>query len=359
MDRSCVDAGGIRCWVFPRIDLQAVATQIGAWTNPIRRANEVARSGFSTPTRFRKSRARLPVQTHRANVLTLLSLVLMAALANLSYAHAAGVCTVTTSIVGGTKFKADICLPDPNGGPDFEMSFDLEFKLDPADPTSLQNLTVPCVGFSVEVLDAAAIANVDGRLPDPANQGIDPALPLRVTIEPPVACGLSFDDDYDVEFKGNNLVWNAFSPYRLMKAPIAGNYRDITSSIVAGSVRSRGCGGTFSEFVMVVDSLQNYTSEATTAYADLGSLLTDTAIGPTTGATLTSDRSVSQSAFEANNFSDAILRLDDLVAHCGALGGPALPNRWRSARDLINLEGEIVARSNHLKFLLGRLNGDP
>ena len=28
-------------------------------------------------------------------------------------------------------------------------------------------------------------------------------------------------------------------------------------------------------------------------------------------------------------------------------------------RDLVNLEGEIVARSNHLKFLLGRLNGDP
>jgi hypothetical protein len=299
------------------------------------------------------------VHTHRTNLLTLLSLTLLAVLAPLPRAYAGGPCQVTTSIVGGTKFKADICLPDPDGGPDFEMSFDLEFKLDPADPSSLQNLTVPCVGFSVEVLNAAAIANVDSRLPDPANQGIDPALPLRVTIEPPLACGLAFDDDYDVEFKGKNLVWNAFSPYRLMKAPISGNYRDITSLINAGSVRSRGCGGTFSEFVMVVDSLQSYASEATAAYADLGSLLTDTAIGPTAGATLTSDRSVSQSAFEAGNYTDAIARVDDLVAHCGTLGGPALPNRWRSARDLINLEGEIVARSNHLKFLLGRLNGDP
>jgi hypothetical protein len=299
------------------------------------------------------------VHTHRTNLLTLLSLTLLAVLAPLPRAYAGGPCQVTTSIVGGTKFKADICLPDPDGGPDFEMSFDLEFKLDPADPSSLQNLTVPCVGFSVEVLNAAAIANVDSRLPDPANQGIDPALPLRVTIEPPLACGLAFDDDYDVEFKGKNLVWNAFSPYRLMKAPISGNYRDITSLINAGSVRSRGCGGTFSEFVMVVDSLQSYASEATAAYADLGSLLTDTAIGPTAGAKLTSDRSVSQSAFEAGNYTDAIARVDDLVAHCGTLGGPALPNRWRSARDLINLEGEIVARSNHLKFLLGRLNGDP
>ena len=299
------------------------------------------------------------VHTHRANLLILLSLALLSALAPLPRAHAGGPCQVTTSIVDGTKFKADICLPDPNGGANFEMSFDLEFKLDPADPTSLQNLTVPCVGFNVEVLDAAAIANVESRLPDPVNQAIDPALPLRVTIEPPVACGLAFEDDYDAEIKGDNLVWVPFSPYRLMKAPIGGSYRDITSSVIAGSVRSRGCGGTFSEFVMVVDQAQNYASEVAAAYADLGAKIADAAVGPTASATLGSDRSLSQAAYEAGNFSDAITRLDDLVAHCGTLGGPALPNRWRSARDLLNLEGEIVARSNHLKFLLDRLNGNP
>lgn len=288
-----------------------------------------------------------------------LSLAAFSTVAPIGDARAGGVCTITTSIVDARKFKADICLPDPNGGPDFEMSFDLEFHLDPADPSSLQNLTVPCVGFSVEVLDAAAVANVNSRLPDPLNQAIDPALPLRVTIEPPVACGLAFDDDYDAEFKGDNLNWVASSPYRLMKAPIGGSYRDITAAVETGSVRSRGCGGTFSEFVMVVDQAQNYASETVAGYAELASLIADAAVGPTASATLGADRSVSQSAFESGNYSEAIERLDDLLAHCGTLGGPTLPNRWRSARDLVNLEGEIVSRTSHLKFLLGRLNGAP
>ncbi|MGB0135284.1 DUF6689 family protein [Dokdonella sp.] len=297
--------------------------------------------------------------TLRANLLLLFSLVAMPALAPFSLAVAGGPCIVETEIVDGRKFKADICLPDPNSGPDFEMDFELEFHLDPENPGSLLNLTVPCVGFSVEILDATAIADVESRLPDPLNQSIDPALPLRVTIEPPVACGLEFEDDYDAEFDADNLVWNAQSPYRLMKAPIGGSYRDITAEVTPGSVRARGCGGTFSEFVLVVDQVQDYASESVAAFADLGITLANGAIGPTAITTLGNDSSVSQAAFAAGNYAEAIARLDDMDEHCGTLGGPALPNRWRSARDLENLEGEVVSRSGHLKFLLGRLNGDP
>jgi len=282
-----------------------------------------------------------------------------AALAAGMHARAGGACNITTSIVDGRKFKADICLPDPNGGADFEMSFDLEFHDDPANPGDLQNLTVPCVGFSVSVLDATAIANVRSRLPDPVNQGVDPALPLRVVIEPPGGCGLVFEDEYDAEFDATNLVFNPASPYRLMKAPVGGAFEDITNVVDAGSVRARGCGGTFSEFVLVRDQAQNYTSELIAAFAGLASVIDDAAVGPTARATLGTDHHVSRSAFEAGNFSAAIAGLDDLTEHSGILGGPALPNRWRSARDLVNLEGDIVARSNHMKFLLGRLNGDP
>lgn len=296
--------------------------------------------------------------THRAKLLPLLSLAMLPVAMPLSLARAGGPCIVETAIVDGRKFKADICLPNPNG-PDFEMSFDLEFHLDPENPGSLLNLTVPCVGFSVEVLDAAAIANVESRLPDPVNQSIDPALPLRVTIEPPVACGLEFEDDYDAEFDADNLTWNPQSPYRLMKAPIGGSYLDITAAVDAGSVRARGCGGTFSEFVLVIDANQDYVNESIAAFSDLELTISNAAIGPTASTTLGNDRSVSQSAFAAGNYAEAIARLDDMDEHCGSLGGPVLPNRWRSARDLENLEGEVVSRSGHLKFLLGRLNGNP
>ena len=295
----------------------------------------------------------------RTQWLLILSLVLGMAMAPVASVLAGTGCTITTTIEDGRKFKADICVPNPGGGADYEMSFDLEFDVDPDDPGSLQNLTVPCVGFSVDVLDAGEIANIDSRLPDPANQAIDPALPLRVTIEPPVGCGLAFKDDYDAEFDATNLTWVAQSPYRLMKAPIGDSFVDITAEVTPGSVRSRGCSGTFSEFVMVVDSVQDYANEAIAAYADLGLALNDNALGPTARSTLKSDHGVSQAAFVAGNYAEAIARLDDLKAHCGVLGGPALPNAWRSARDLVNLEGELVSKTGHVRFLLGRLNGDP
>jgi len=180
-----------------------------------------------------------------------------------------------------------------------------------------------------------------------------------VTIEPPSGCGLAFEDEYDAELEGTNLIFNPASPYRLMKAPVGGAYQDITNAVDAGSVRARGCGGTFSEFVLVRDQAQNYTSELNAAFAQLGNVIADAAVGPTARATLGSDHNVSRSAFESGNYTEAIARLDDLTDHCGVLGGPTLPNRWRSARDLINLEGDIVTRTNHMKFLLGRLNGDP
>ena len=175
----------------------------------------------------------------------------------------------------------------------------------------------------------------------------------------PVACGLAFEDDYDVDFDATNLTYVPFSPYRLMKAPVGGSYADITGVVSAGSVRARGCGGTFSEFVLVTTAVQNYSAELVAGYAQLQAQIASAAIGPTAAATLDSDRAVSQAAFNVADYAEAILRLDDLLDHCGVLGGPVLPNRWRSARDLDNLEGEIVAQSAHLKFLLGRLNGVP
>ena len=291
--------------------------------------------------------------------LVLLTLLMLILLVPAAPALAGGPCVVTTEIVDGRKFKADICLPNPGGGANYEMSFDLEFHVDPDNPLSLQNLTVPCVGFSVAVLDAAGLADVQSRLPDPINQAVDPALPLKITIEPPVACGLAFEDDYDVDFDATNLTYVPFSPYRLMKAPVGGGYADITAAVSAGSVRARGCGGTFSEFVLVTTAVQNYSAELVAGYAQLQAQIASAAIGPTAAATLDSDRAVSQAAFNVADYAEAILRLDDLLDHCGVLGGPVLPNRWRSARDLDNLEGEIVAQSAHLKFLLGRLNGVP
>lgn len=258
---------------------------------------------------------------------------------------------VSTIIVDGRKAKSSITLPKPGGG-NYTADLELEFH----NPV---NLTVACLGITAEVLDAAAIANVQARLPDPLNQVIDGAFPVRITVEPPIACGLEFEDEVHIELDTVDLVYAGFSPYRLMKAPIGGAFRDITASVVAGSVRSRGSSGTFSEFVMVLSPVQNYAAEAALGFAELDAQLASQTIAPSAKQTLQSDAAISRAAFDASDYTQAIARLDDLTAHCGALGGPALPNRWRSARDLDNAEGAIVGISDHLRFLLGRLNGVP
>jgi hypothetical protein len=258
---------------------------------------------------------------------------------------------VVVTIVDGRKAKAQINLPKPGGGV-YSADFELEFH----NPI---NLTVECVGISADVLDAIEIADIESRLPDPGQQIIDPAFPVRVTVEPPAACGLEFEDEVHIEFDTPELVYTAFSPYRLVKAPVGGAFGDLTERVEAGSVRSRGSGGAFSEFVMIKDLNQDYASEATQTFATLEARLVDQAIAPTAKATLQSDAGIGRAAFQAGDYAQAIARLTDLTDHCGTLGGAALPNRWRSTRDLGNAQGEIVGISNHLKFLLGRLNGNP
>ena len=258
---------------------------------------------------------------------------------------------VVVVIEDGRKARADITLPRPGGG---SYTADLELEFD--DP---QNLTVPCLGISADVLDPAEIADVESRLPDPANQKIDPSFPVRVTVDPPEVCGLQFDNDVDIDLETDDLVHVPFSSYRLMKGPIGGSFLNITGLVDPGSVRARGSSGSFSEIVIIRETVQDYAADAEAAFAALQARIDDPAIGLTARLTLETDLAVSIAAYEANNFVQAIGALEDLDAHCGALGGPALPNRWRAQRDLVNAEGEIVSYSDHLKFLLGRLDGNP
>jgi hypothetical protein len=145
-----------------------------------------------------------------------------------------------------------------------------------------------------------------------------------------------------------------------MKAPVGGAFADITGSVTAGSVRVRGSSGGFSEFVIVKDNNPSYTPEANALYDRADTRLGDPALSPTARATLQTDLNVSRAAFDASNYAAAIAALDSFDAHALSLvGDDSLPNHWRSARDLVDHEGELIGLSNALKFTLGRLNGAP
>ena len=263
---------------------------------------------------------------------------------------------VVVEIVDGRKAKADITLPNPGGG-NYTAEFELEFE-----PDGIENLTVECIGITADVLDAAEIADIqNNRLPHGAGgqQIIDPAFPVRVTVEPPVDCGLAFQNHYDVELETEDLVFAPGSPYRLMKAPIGQMFRYVTGSVTQGSVRSRGRAGGFSEFIIIKDQAPVYATDCETEYTTLETRLDAATMSPTARRTLETDLAVSHAAYTAGNFADAIQRLATFDAHCVEYGGTALPNRWRSARDLDDVEGDLVGHTDNLRFMMGRLSGQP
>jgi hypothetical protein len=260
--------------------------------------------------------------------------------------------SVVVTIVDGRKAKADITLTRPGGG-DYTAEFEIEFEAQ-----GLENLTPECIGISADVLDPGEIGDIEGRLPHDW-QTIDPAFPVRVTVEPPAGCGLSFENHYDVSLDTNDLVYAPFSVYRLVKAPIGGQFRYVTSAVTTGSVRSRGSSGGFSEFVMIRDSTPNYSNDCRVEYNDLEARLRTAPISPVVRRMLETDLAVSRAAYEAGNLADAIARLATFDAHCAASGGAALPNRWRSARDLDNVEGDLIGHTDNLRFMMGRLSGSP
>lgn len=266
---------------------------------------------------------------------------------------------VVVTIIDGRKAKADITLPNPGGG-NYTAEFEIEFEAD-----GIQNLTVECIGITADVLDASEIADIEGRLPhgiDPPlqqTQFIDAAFPVRVTVEPPAGCGLAFRNGYDVSIDTEDLVYVPSSKYRMMKAPIGQAFQYVTGAVTAGSVRVRGGGGGFSEFVLIRDDAPKYAEDCNTEYDYVESRLRTAALSPTARRTLEIDIARSRAAYEAGDFATAIALLAPFDGHCVEYAGEGLPNQWRSQRDRDNVEGDIVGRGDNLRFMMGRLNGSP
>ena len=264
---------------------------------------------------------------------------------------------VVVTIIDGRKAKADITLPNPGGG-NYTAEFEIEFERD-----GLENLTVECIGITADVLDAAEITDVNGRLPHGTGHGntqqIDAAFPVRVTVEPPAGCGLAFRNGYDVEIDTPNLVYVPDSKYRFMKAPIGQTFQYVTGAVTSGSVRSRGSSGGFSEFVLISDNAPQYAPDCNNEYDYIEGRLRAASLSPTARRTLEVDLARSRAAYDAGDFATAIALLAPFEGHCVEYAGEGLPNQWRSTRDLDNVEGDIVGRSDNLRFLMGRLNGSP
>ncbi len=222
-----------------------------------------------------------------------------------------------------------------------------------------QNLSAACLGITANFLDAAAIAVIDARLPDPIGQQIDEDFPVLVRVEPPPGCGLSFVNEVQFELITADLVYADFSPYRIMKGPVAGPFANVTAAIDAGSIRARGRGGAFSEFVIVEDLNQNFSLDSSELLADLANELDDPDIALTARTALEAEVAVVESAFRSGQIAAARQALLGFESDLRAFAGVGVPNGYAPDVGLTSEIGELLGVSGALAFQLARLDGVP
>ena len=277
---------------------------------------------------------------------------------------------VVVSIVG-SQALAHISL---GSGPltyvaDVTITFDAPVNLTVAE----LNLTASLVNPS----DPALLARLSAC---GGSCSIDLAFPMLVTVEPPTLPqlfhsgfeegelengNLGFSNTYEFELHTANIdcVGAPSGPcpttqYRLFKAPVGGNFKDITSSVLKGSIRARGRGGEFSQFLIIQDSRLSTTVEQAKAN-NLQARILSASIPAVLRSDLLAQLASVQASYGASNYAMAIVTLDQLIASVQANAGGAIANAWSSDHTLVNDAGEVLAMCHTLRYTLDRLqNGN-
>ena len=266
--------------------------------------------------------------------------------------------TVDVQIVGDTAI-ATIDLTDGEGVT-YSASMTIVFD-------TPSNLTAEALNVSAELVTQDGI---QPRLPLPppvchgnhctAGAELDPDFPIMVTIEPiagpwlfadgfdGMSGDLSFLNSYDVEIHTQDLTYYAKSPYRLMKAPVGGMFYDITNTVTRGSVRVRGRGGDFSQFLIAKVSEAGsaaWVAKIAQFRARIGSAAIDDDLRADLLARLDETE-----ALLASDIPAAIEQLDALTAEIDADAGTDIPNVWTARRDVTNDAGIMQETSATLHF---------
>jgi hypothetical protein len=287
----------------------------------------------------------------------------------LSLAAPAGA-QVAVSVVGNQAF-AQISLPSGGSSIDADVTitFDTPVNLTPA---SL-NLTAQLVDPDDATLKARLPACVLAACVD-----VPAAFPLLITVEPPdvpwlFRSGFETADDpgllaflntYEFEIHTPDLDCTAAAsgapcpstPYRLFKAPLAGAFVDATSEVLKGSVRARGRGGAFSQFLIAADARPSLLVELDKAL-QLNLRIVAAALGDVLSGNLLGLLQQVQLAVLALDYATAIARLDELIAQVQAHAGIDIANVWSADHSVVNDAGEIEALARTLRYTLVRLQG--
>ena len=211
--------------------------------------------------------------------------------------------------------------------------------------------TAPNLGISARLVSAGELL---GRLP--SGVSVPSGLPLLVSIEPPSEGGLSFSGPVTIELHTHDL---AYSPKLLLfKASGGGPFADITQSVGMGSHRVRASSGGFSEFLILLDT-RLPSAVVNGKFQQLAALLDahEGAMPAEVADDLAGRLLAAQTAWSLGDALGAIAEVNGFTEAVAAASGSAIPDVWRSSRDLVNVAGELRAAAGTLRFSLSLAGG--
>ena len=204
-------------------------------------------------------------------------------------------------------------------------------------------------------IDADIVATAAGPLLARLGSGqvsIPSALPVLLTVQPPTLGGLRFERRVHVEVHTHALPYTAGSRFRLFKAPLGGAFRDVTTAVEPGSVRTRGTTGGFSQFVVVYDLRPTGTvvAQKFAWLRDRVDRLSPSEAGPLRGRLEDIEAAVAAGDWPAAASGIAAAR--DRVA---TRAGVQIPETWSADGSTANHAGELLAGLDTLEFSIGYL----
>lgn len=175
---------------------------------------------------------------------------------------------------------------------------------------------------------------------------------MRVEIEPDPTKGLTFSGVVNVELYTHDLEFVAASPLRLYSAPLGGSFQDVTTSHGAGSYRSGGTKGNFSEFIIVIDA-QTPLAAAGAKLANLRTLLDGYAgsLDADVYNELSGLLAAAESAYAAGQLVATVTYVENFSDAVAGYGN-AIPNVWSASSSLENVAGKLRAAAGTLRFSL-------
>ena len=240
-----------------------------------------------------------------------------------------------------------------------------------------QNLSAQSLNLTAELVDPDAVqGRIDqlGCVLPLSCVEVDPAFPMMITVEPPNfpwlftsgfegnetgAGNLAFVNTYEFEVHTHDLAYEPGSQYRLFKAPLGGQFKDITDDVLSGSVRARGRHGAFSQFMVVHDPRPQGIVLGVSLYKliELDARIVAAAIGELLRGDLLGLVAQINTLLVAGLIGPALDVLDELIADLEAHAGIDIPNVWRAERDVTNDAGEMLSLAYPLRFSIHQSQG--